>query len=51
MFNDSPRDGSMFRIRYFPSGSLFLEPLGTNFIMHLAPCGVNMKITFHTDNI
>jgi hypothetical protein len=34
MFNDSPRDGSKLQIRYFPSSSLFLEPLGTNYIMH-----------------
>jgi hypothetical protein len=51
MFNDSPRNGSMFQIRYFPSGSLFLEPLGTTYIMHPRAAGVNIKIAFHTDNI
>jgi hypothetical protein len=51
MCNDSPRDGSMLQIRYFPSSSLFLEPLGTIYIMHPARAGVNMKIAFRTDNI
>ncbi len=33
----SPRDGSSFQIRYFPPSSLFLEPLGTIYIMHPGP--------------
>jgi hypothetical protein len=41
----------MLQIRYFPSSSLFLEPLGTKFMMHLRRASVNMKITFPTDNI
>jgi hypothetical protein len=39
MFNDSPQDGSMFQIRYFPSSLLFLEPLGTNYMMHPVTAG------------
>jgi hypothetical protein len=38
----------MFQIRYFPSGSLFLEPLGTILIMHPPGARVNMKIGFLT---
>jgi len=39
----SPRNGSSFQIRYFPSGSLFLEPLGTVPMMHRDRFGVNIK--------
>jgi hypothetical protein len=41
----------MFQIRYFPSSSLFLEPLGTIYIMHPGRPAVNIKIAFPTDNI
>lgn len=45
-FLRSPRNGSLFRIRYFPPSLLSLEPLGTNPIMHLKDIGVNMKLAF-----
>jgi hypothetical protein len=41
----------MFRLRYFPLSSLFLEPLGTTYIMHPGAGAVNIKIAFPTGNI
>jgi hypothetical protein len=41
----------LLRIRYFPSSSLFLEPLGTIYMMHPGGADVNMKIAFPTDKI
>ena len=45
----SPRNGSMFRIRYFLPDSLSLEPLGTNLIMHPSSLLVNIKVEFPTE--
>jgi len=37
--------GSSFRVRFVPSGSLFLEPLGTNLSLYQVHRGVNKKAT------
>lgn len=37
--------GSPFRVRFVPSGSLFLEPLGTNLSLAEVARGVNKKAT------
>jgi hypothetical protein len=38
--------GSPFRVRYLPPGSLFLEPLGTNFMMQQSRNPVKQKTHF-----